>query len=220
MNNIVILGDSLAYNRPDILNDNQRWPALLANILPGYKVNNLSRGLSTSERFRSFDASLLENGDVLVVQIGVVDCAPRMFTRLEHKIIYRMPSFLSKKVIAWFKKKRTQSPDRAYVLPKAFEENVFMLFEKTKHLPVVYIQILPASNKYIAANPTIAKAIDQYNSIVDICAQKYPNVHLVNLKSHNIDDCTLDDGYHLNAEGHAIVAELVASRLGKTVKAD
>jgi acyl-CoA thioesterase-1 len=218
MNNIVIVGDSLAFNRPDSLSNEQRWPVLLGEKLPGYKVNNLSMGSSTSNRFKKLSHSLLSDNDILVVQIGVVDCAPRLFSKLENKMISVMPQPVSKKIIAFFKKRRTQSQTRAYVSLRKFENNLLQLFNKYKDTAILYIKILPASTKYISSNPAVSKAIDQYNSIIDVCAKNFPNVQLIGLSNHNIDNLTLEDGYHLNAEGHLLVSGLLASSIQKIKK--
>jgi len=210
MSNITIIGDSLAYNRPDELNNNQRWPTLLKEKLPGYKINNLSRGASTSGRFRKASA-LLSDTDILIVQIGIVDCAPRLFTNFENKIIARLPTFVAGRIIAQVKKLRTQSSKRSYVKPEIFERNVLELFNTFAEKVVVYVKILPAGKKFISLNPTIQGAISRYNDIIDKCAKDYQDVHLIDLKLFDIDDYTLEDGYHLNAKGHLLISELIAS---------
>jgi acyl-CoA thioesterase-1 len=218
MTSIVIVGDSLAFNRPDSLNNEQRWPALLREKLSGYKVNNLSMGSSTSNRFKKLPKSLLSADDILIVQIGVVDCAPRLFNRFENKVISILPKPLSKKVIAFFKKRRVQSSARAYVDPLKFENNLLRLFNKYKDTAIYYIKILPASTKYMSSNPAVSKAIDQYNSIIDVCANKFPKVQLISFNNQNIDDLTLEDGYHLNASGHLLVSSLLAPSIQKIKK--
>ncbi|MCO5949298.1 SGNH/GDSL hydrolase family protein [Mucilaginibacter flavidus] len=210
MSNITIIGDSLAYNRPDGLDNNLRWPALLKEKLPGYQINNLSLGSSTSDRFRKVGA-LLSDTDILIVQIGIVDCAPRLFTMLENKIIARLPSFISKRIIAQVKKKRTQSTNRSYVKPEIFERNLLELFNTFARKVVLYVKILPAGKRFVSLNPTIQSAITQYNAIIDKCAKDYKHVHLIDLKLNDIDDYTLEDGYHLNAKGHLLISELITA---------
>lgn len=211
MSKIIILGDSLAYNRPDILTNEQRWPALLSKNLQAYQITNLSMGSSTSSRFKKLDKALFADNDILIVQIGIVDCAPRLLTRFENRVISKLPSFLSKRIISNFKRKRVQDISRVYITPQKFKENLLGLFDKFKQTRLFYIEILPASEKFLASNPRVSESINQYNLIIESCAANFDNIHLIKFDNYNIDQYTLDDGYHLNAEGHALVSKLILS---------
>ncbi|MGV8879143.1 MAG: SGNH/GDSL hydrolase family protein [Sphingobacteriaceae bacterium] len=211
MNNVNIIGDSLASSRPDFLRDNQRWPSLLQQQLTEYRVHNFAKGFSTSEYLKKLGFLKVFKNDVLVVQIGVVDCAPRLLSKLENKVIARFPLFLAKRIIQYLKKNRIQSEHRSYVMPSKFELNILNFFNRYPNTNIIYIKILPASAKFISSNPYIGVAINKYNSIIDVCASKYKNVHLIELNDLNIEDYTLEDGYHLNKEGHLLISNLISS---------
>ncbi len=207
MNKIVILGDSLAFNRPDNLKDELRWPQLLAVKYPDVCVENRARGANTTNSLIREDLRKLNKGDSIIVQLGVVDCAPRLFSKIEGKILARLPSFLRQTIIKYAKKYRTQSNKRCYVGLNKFTENLSKFFESTKHYKLIYIKILPPGSKFLSSNPEAIHSINQYNKAIESLSFKFKHVDLIDFTGVSIDNYTLEDGYHLNEEGHKLVAE-------------
>lgn len=215
MNKIIVIGDSLAFDRPDELTHEERWPQLLKRSLSEVLIENKSRGASTTQRLAGESLKGLQPGDAIIVQLGVVDCAPRLLSKIESKVVARLPAFLRKRVISFAKKNRAQHSKRAYVDPLSFERNLRRFLGRTKDFNVLYIKILPASSRFLSSNPDVFKSIDLYNNIINNLKISFPNINLIEFDKVNIDDYTLPDGYHLNAVGH----KLIYQRLMTEIKA-
>ena len=86
---ILVFSDSLGLprNTPQAVNWEETWVQLLSKIycveycaIGGAKVSDLSRQISYYKIF---------NPDIVIVQSGIVDCAPRALTEFEKQIIER-----------------------------------------------------------------------------------------------------------------------------------
>ena len=205
---ILILGDSLAGDRPDGIATEERWPAQVARRLGSVEIVNRSRGSSTTSRLRAVKD--LGTFDLAIIQLGVVDAAPRYFSWIEQRALARLPSGLRSRVINWFKTQRTQSLKRRYVQPEAFLENLQGF--AAPGVPVIALKILPAGEKYKQANSEAQASFDKYNSLMDKVADGHPgSFFTVAIEQSEVDAMTLDDGYHLNKAGHRAIAERIAS---------
>ena len=206
MSRILVIGDSLAAQRPeDDLEESERWPQLFAKKT-GATIINLSKGFSTTQRL--IEKSTMETAataSASVIQLGVVDCAPRRFKRWEMQIIYKLPKKWQTKTISYFKKRRIQSLNKCYVSPSDFKENISQ-FVSALNTPVYYVQILPASITFKTVNPQIEAAIRQYNSILSELEVQFPNLKVIETPENEVEKITLDDGYHLNRLGHIEVS--------------
>lgn len=209
-NSILIAGDSLAAHRPDGIPIQHRWPQLLAEYSkPSTNIVNKSRGSSTSRILRKLS---LNDIDISIVQLGVVDCVPRYFTKVESKLIARLPTILRDNLIDYFKKTRAQEFWGAYISADEYRNNLEGFFGRCKE--VVVVKILEPGEKFARSNPGAVVSIREFNSIIDNVSSSYNGVRVVSLPVEMIDSLTLDDGYHLNEEGHCFLAELLARELG------
>ncbi|MGB0806743.1 MAG: hypothetical protein ACPGRC_08635 [Salibacteraceae bacterium] len=207
MSKILVIGDSLAAQRPeDDIKESERWPKLFAKKT-GACITNLSKGFSTTQRLVEQSTKIAAaSASATIIQLGVVDCAPRRFKRWEMKFIYKLPKKWQTKTINFLKKRRTQSLDKCYVSPSDFKKNISQ-FVSSLVTPVYYVQILPASNTFKAANPQIEFAIRQYNGILNELETKFSNLKVIEIPENEVEQLTLDDGYHLNRLGHLAVSE-------------
>jgi len=207
MAEVLVIGDSLAAQRlEDNLAESERWPQLFAQYT-GVSINNLSKGFSTTQRLTEKDSiEAAKKASTIIIQLGIVDCAPRRFRRWEIQLIYKLPKKWQKETIAFFKNRRTQSPAKCYVSPSQFRKNIIEFVSNLK-APVYYIQILPASSKFKASNPKIDEAITEYNSILVELSSQFPHLHLIKFSKNEVEQITLDDGYHLNRNGHEEVSK-------------
>ncbi|MFM2225829.1 MAG: hypothetical protein RJA07_2031 [Bacteroidota bacterium] len=208
---ITIIGDSLAGERPDGLSKENRWPQMLAASLGNnFLIINLSKGSSTTNRIAEIRKQSIRDSAILIIQLGIVDCAPRYFSWLENKFLNRLPVFLRKEIIAFVKKSRIQSADRAYVKPEKFEKNLANLNINFKG-EIFYIKVLEAGKKYSTTNPLISKYIEQYNLLIDKAASNNSNFKTIKIGAEIVDQLTFEDGYHLNQIGHKFVAQKIAA---------
>lgn len=227
---ILLIGDSLAL--PGHLNLHEdTWICKLKKHFPNYDfITFFKRALTTDvlismgggesgiDKF-PMGADCLEffMPDYVVLQLGVVDCAPRLFSPVERKALSVAPGFLRSTVIKVARIFRTQSVKRADVPPEVFERNLRIYFERCQRNNVekiVVILICIPSEKFKVKNPGIVDAVVQYNNLYKKIVDEFPFVVLVEPLDSTKYDCQIfEDGYHPNKTGHQLVYEAVASNL-------
>jgi len=203
----VIIGDSLAAQRVDDgFLKQERWPFLLSEKI-AMKLTNLSKGFSTTTRLRNTEVTNYGiNSDLIIIQLGIVDCAPRRFRMWEMKLIFKLPSVVKLPVLTFLKKNRDQSVDRAYVNLENFISNI-TCFYKLAQPPIIFIKILPASEQFISINPKIKTIIQSYNRALDNLSSKLDQFYVLDVPEKIVSQITLDDGYHLNKKGHQFISQ-------------
>jgi hypothetical protein len=100
-----IFGDSLSSKRSEN-NDIEEWPSLISQK---YEVVNFSRPFQTSDSLKRHKGL----SGKAIINLGLVDCSERRFSKFEHKLLARMPTKLRQLIIS--KLNREPSLHRAYV---------------------------------------------------------------------------------------------------------
>ena len=149
---ILIIGDSLASHRDDDdYSLNERWPSLLENK-SSFSLINLSKSFSTTKVLKTLKPKIIKiKPSHVVIQLGIVDCVPRTFHKIETQILYRLPQSVRLFLIRTIKKIRTQSFSRSYVKPNEFKNNIKHFCEDID-CKVIFVKILPASRTLISKN--------------------------------------------------------------------
>ena len=93
---ILIVGDSLSAPRSNF-ESIVEWPALIRLD----SVTNLSRPFLTSDSLKSINCS----ADIIIINVGLVDCAERTFSKFEHKLLSFLPAVLRSCFISGVKRK-------------------------------------------------------------------------------------------------------------------
>lgn len=212
MKKICILADSLAAPREDNIDDSIRWPQLLFRSIEPVEYVNRVKGGSTTKKVKKIKGV---EADIFIIQLGIVDCAPRLFTRFENKQIARLPRSWREKIINWAKTKRRSSVERAYVNPVKFERNLKKILQIANGNAVVFIKIITPSKDMLSTNPSIQQQVMLYNSIIEKIELASSNVSSITIPDEYVKNITLDDGYHLNEQGHQVVANLVIEKVGQ-----
>lgn len=206
---ILIIGDSLSAKRGDGIPWDRRWPQIFSEKCGAeFVVSNKSRRAATSKTLRNQE---LDGVDLAIIQLGIVDCVPRYFTKLESSLIARIPRRLRSKVINYFKLRRSQDRIRAYVSLDEYRRNFEFFLDRVGF--AVIVKILEPGKKFARINSGAVESVSEYNSVIDSVAKKYDGVKVVSVPLELIDALTLDDGYHLNEEGHVYVAQLLVGAL-------
>jgi len=203
--NILIIGDSLAGERPDGISKENRWPWLLQKINIRGNCINLSKGFSTSNRLRKIKIETYKNIDLVIIQLGIVDCVPRVFSKIETQIIARIPKIFREFILKIFKRYRKRTSSRSYVSVGQYEEN-FISFINKFNKKIIIIKILKPGIKFNTINPMASSSINNYNLVLDKLNNLYSNIQLVEVPNDKVDDFTLNDGYHLNEIGHKFIS--------------
>ena len=224
---ILFISDSLGAPRPAVPWE-FTYPGLLQSKFNNNKDITLcyetKRGSTTT---RLCDSELLASylPDIVIVQLGLVDCVPRLFTQLENSILIRTPQWLRNKLIWLGKHLRKRSEKRAYVKPKAYQKNWQIFLNKTAELncAVIIIPVARPGTIFFASNPEAEKAILLYNKCIRNLTKTIPQAEVLadwDKKETSYDEFFLpEDGYHLSKHGHKHMAEILYSFiLKKTYK--
>lgn len=216
--NILIIGDSMAMPRNEVAY-NQTWIYKLISHFSEIMFIDKSRRGSTTERivqegggYKNVQpgADLLEyyKPNLVVIQLGIVDCSPRLVSRnaLSTKLINHSPTFV-KTVFYRFKKKYSvRKPKNAFVSPQQFKNNFETYIKRAKAMNtrVLAIEIAPVAESFVEKSPSIVASIAEYNKILEDLTI-YENFSVVSSYDKKLSNSLLIDELHLNEKGHEII---------------
>lgn len=202
---ILILTDSLALPRlqPDYCHQNDTWPSLLR--MQGHQVTQISIGGGTSHDLVSQSNYYKKETidiDLVIVQSGIVDCAPRFAHKLELKF-YKILPLVGKSIIKLLNRNWVrQVRNITYMPPKKYKRNIELLKQHFHPKPVFFLEILPAQEAYEPLLRGITKNTELYNSILK---ETGSSIDLSQIPVTGI----MSDFHHLNAEGHQFIFEKI-----------
>lgn len=215
----LIIADSLALPRPGV-GYQETWPYLLQRNFTEWDWVGLAQRSSTSKR-------LVTDGDAgkdclefyepngVILHIGICDCAPRLyrFGSICQKIVYRLPSILGRLISVLVERYRGRQVSNALVRPKEFKTNFENYLQRCKKFDVnvIALEIMPVGQKMINKNAAIVTQIKIYNRILHELQSQFDNLYVERIFN---EDCDIDsyttDGYHLNALGSRLTAEVLS----------
>jgi lysophospholipase L1-like esterase len=207
MRKLLIFTDSLSLPRshPEVVTHPETWPEMLRkegfevclSAIGGATLKDLEKQLFYFQKDRYFDA--------VIVQSGIVDCAPRFVKKWELKALQSIP-MLGGKILSLLNKNGVRKARKiTYNAPEAFLQSI-RTFENSFTCPVVFLGILPATEAYENTLPGITKNIDTYNQILSSAK------HFVSLNAIPSEGI-MSDHHHLNPKGHQFVKEKVCEKL-------
>lgn len=213
---IVIIGDSLALPRPEEgVRYDDTYPHLLGTWLEGFEViarNRRANDSSLQARADNLseDITCLEP-DILIIHLGIVDCAPRLFSKTEQRIINVLPPVLRKPIIDFASRHRyliTRLFRKVYVDRAAFRANIERLVDAAADAGAVPIVVSIAdtneSNKQRSYN--LENNIRDYNEVLSEIAKRH-GIGLVDVNAPDSADRLLPDGIHLTVNGNCLLAQ-------------
>ncbi|MDY6326658.1 MAG: SGNH/GDSL hydrolase family protein [Bacteroidales bacterium] len=209
---IQIFSDSLALPReiPQKVFYEETYPAKLSenHILVQYSkgagtINDL---LDQTFYYKMFCP------DVVIIQCGIVDCAPRPFTQFEEHF-FKLNFFtkackailkrLTKNWLRNVRKVAWTSPDNFRLCCKQFVETY-------PDIPIFAIGILPPRPEYENLAKGISKRILLYNSILEeVFGDCFINT------SNIPDEGIMSDHHHLTAIGHQFIYDKIIMQLSR-----
>jgi hypothetical protein len=234
---IVALADSLALPRdrePDVLRWQETWPYvlekdLLAAGLPAEVINcgGRARTVDTLLGADFREHVYLKRPQVLVLQVGIVDCAPRVLSRREKRLLNQpfVPAPLRRAVIRWRASRRgeitARNPlSRVYTRPRAFSAHLDRFRHRLGQLDwKIHLIVLP-----IVSNPLFMEKkspghtanVALYNRLLESFARDAAALWFepAQLFPENIAARSFcADGYHLNVSGSQRLAAVLAEHL-------
>lgn len=207
---VLILTDSLAFPRsePEGVPYEKTWVALLKRKFTQIDFVHCGRGGATIVDL--FKHSAYFHGTIepalVLVQAGIVDCAPRALTVTEQQILQRLP-IVGRLLFAIVRRNaaRLRRWRRMSYTSLASYETWVQAYERL-FSNVYWIGILPADSEYESRVQGISAAIDSYNAVL----KRRNYISTADLTSNDI----MSDHHHLNATGH----HRLAVRLAETVQ--
>lgn len=224
MKKIVIIGDSLALPRPwDGLVFEDTYPFLLSQTGERRTVINISRRANTST-YQATEIALLDSvdsfkPDIAVLHLGIVDCAPRLFSRFQQRVLERIPMSVSKKIIRFFSLRRTwftRHFPKVYVRPNEFKKSIGRILERIRqhHCSMIVIGICTAPESLSKRSIGINANIRKYNQMLKESAKLFGACFVDVSGVLNPQEDLLSDGIHLNQRGSRKLFELLENIIG------
>lgn len=216
---VLIITDSLGFPRstPDLLLYEETYVSLLKNKFIDYDIIHQGMGGATIRELYNHSSyyHLTLNPDIVFIQSGIVDCAPRALTVIEQYIITRLP-YLSKILVSLVKKNSNllrKYRNIKYTHVEQYQEYIKkfnLLFNNT-----YWIGIFPAVDAYEKQVHDIKKSILKYN---DILKEENNNndkyISLINYTEFDI----MSDFHHLNKFGHTKLFNDISVLLTRSLK--
>ena len=199
---ILFLTDSLALPRdkPEKVDFGNTYIELFKKANSDVDVQQLSIGGATinelvkaAKYYKSF------HPDYVVVQSGIVDCAPRALHKSEQKLLKRTP-FLGKKLLGWIASQSTalrKFRKISYTKINHFQTFMGRLKEVFSESKIIAVAIMPASKEYEKIVPGITENIVSYNLVLKQSFQVIGGSASL--------DMVMSDFHHLNEQGHRYI---------------
>lgn len=222
---VLIIADSMAIPRDEVPYEGT-WVHMVRQAYPEYEfIDRVGRG-STSMRLvveGGGGKDLLEyyTPDMVILQIGMVECAPRLFKKggFEHFFLNKiLPVSQRPKYVRFIKRKRIRNPKITDVRPEQFRKNITNYFERAAAMAtrVAVILIARPTSLFVEKSPHIQENIDLYNGIYREVAALFSNVEVIDPFGAEVDINEISvDEIHVYPEGARLIADSLKPFLGR-----
>ena len=224
---IVILGDSLGMPRArgyGEIDYEDTYPYLLMNSIKNCEfISRHRRANDTNKQLISQyikdDIEMLKP-DILVVHLGIVDCAPRVLLRYQNAIVSILPSMIRKiilKIISKFRYDITKLNNKTYVKKNKFKENIGKIVDISDRIgmQLFFIEILITNEENNKRSYNFNKNIMEYNAIIEMSAM---SKHVSLIKYDPKNNYLLNDGIHINKKGNKFLANKINELVGQLIE--
>lgn len=212
---IMCITDSVAMPR-NTVNYTETWIYMLQKRMA--KAHFINRSMRGSTVYRLIQEGgggldLLETykPDLVILQLGITDCAPRLFRKngLEYRVLNTIvPRGLRMKYVQYVKRKRGRNPRYTETSPDTFKAILEQYVRRAALLDtrVVYIAIAPPSTSLLEKSPYAGKNIERYNAIAKNLLGVYTKADFINpYEGIDLIDSIFTDEIHLNKKGMELV---------------
>lgn len=192
---LLILTDSVALPR-QINGSGTSWEDTYIHRLrsqyPRYEIVNVSIGGASIRDLRNqINYYKILKPELVVLQCGIVDAAPRAFGRIEMELIKKLHLFrLTKPFTRLLRKYRSHH----YASPQLFERCLREMINAFGARQFISVGIIPGCADYEARLPGVTRSIETYNSILA------RHTHFISLEAIPRGG-VLDDHHHVNRIG-------------------
>ncbi|NWK55161.1 SGNH/GDSL hydrolase family protein [Verrucomicrobiaceae bacterium N1E253] len=223
MKDLYIVGDSLGLARPATRKDmavsyRDTYVARIRDHYDGSGVHvhhNGRRERTVDEVYYLTDEIIWSRPERVIIQVGIVDCAPRVFSRWQRACLARLPKLIRVPILMFVNKYKllllSFRPWVVYTSKKAFKKNVDKILLKFQehNIKVIFCSIAPAGKGMLSRNPRIQSQINKYNAIINEVVKSRGGVivPLCDVFKDDCEACLLSDGHHFSAHGHHRLAD-------------
>lgn len=206
---ILIITDSLGFPRsePELVTYHDTYISILREKYPHIDIIHHGIGGATIKDIFNFLFYFRNTikPDLVFIQCGIVDCAPRMYGKFQ--------LLVAKYVSSWGRYPKIWCKLAGKILYKIRLKQYTPIAQFADYLEQIiniydnsyFMTILGASTDYESVKPGITAQIERYNSVI----YKFNHVDLSNIKEVSI----MTDGHHLNIEGHLQVSEKLSQMI-------
>ena len=224
---ITILGDSLSMARDDYgILYKDTYGYLLGGILgDNYLVLNKAKRTNmiiTQTHFQNiYDDVATTNSEYFIIQLGIVDCAPRIISIMEGKVLkYFRPKTLGTLYIKIKSRNRqffTKHFPKTYVKADVFIDRYDYLtrtiLEETTAKKIILINIADTNKQNKLRSYGFDENIRKYNGFIQDLKNRYDkHIELIDLYAVTKDnpELVIDDGIHIAQPVHKLLADRIA----------
>lgn len=218
---ILFITDSLGLPRlnPEPVLADESWPYLLTSELLSLPNSSFLfyyhclHGLTTDAVVDHLQGVLGAYApDMVIIQVGIVDCYPRALKKSELALLSRIPlvNKIFHRLIKKYYKQLTASRNIHYVDIEKFENNCYRIFNFYKNIEIAVIPIAPPNDAFVAKNPQVLDSISKYNSVLRGVYGQFFLSEMYNTTS--ISDLFLSDNYHLSVAGNRHVVDVLLEK--------
>ena len=217
-NTILILTDSLGAPRPGTAYQ-KTW---VHHIIEEYRAKchcfaYTERAL-TSPQLAALvkEKFCLYSPDLVIIQVGLADCAPRALTQKEQAIISKIPlvSPLIKILIKRYYGAITRRRNICYVSKDLYKDSIEKIAEAFPRAQKIVIPIITPCDAYIQKSPLIEERIRNYShALYEL--QEIQVLETVDALPKAIinHDFYVEDHHHLSERGHNYYAEKISLKI-------
>lgn len=214
---IIIVTDSLGMPRKNVPVE-CTWVSL---FIQKYSAQHeiftfLARGATTdSVLTMNNDLFYLYRPDLIIVQVGIVDCVRRALPLWFLRIISRIPLFstLANKIARKFHYELTKIHQSSYVNLIKFKANMIQMVKECGERSIHFVLIRIADPGEFLEQKIfdVQKDIRQYNEVLQFVVNQFGGCYIDPYYNHFASDYILpEDGHHLNILGQKLVFESVS----------
>lgn len=224
-------GDSLGLPRPGIVQPGERYIYHFTSWLKSassdevYLADRCRGGATVDKLFEVFtedEGYYQGDKEILLIHVGVCDCAPRPIPLRLRNFISKMPAGLRKKIINYLHRNRAKLLKKGFVYyntdKRKFEELLTKWLETAiASFKRIYIfNIAPTNEDMEQHSPGFQDSIKVYNNIISKVVGTINNekISLINVNAiisgseYPFDDLIVkSDGHHLTALAHRIYGQ-------------
>lgn len=226
---IIILGDSLPLHRPeeDIHLEDTYGHILKKELAPDHHVFIISKrandsSLQSKPENLLYDMKQFEPG-IVILQLGIVDSAPRLFSRPVQQIISNLPHSLRDFIIGFFSKRRrffTKKFPKVYVDILEFENNMKRILGEIKEIgaePIIVSIAKPPVN-VASKSHNFIENVKSYNRILSKLAKEGQHfyVDFYGMVDEN-PELMCFDGIHISIPGNKALANELSEVIRKII---